>query len=332
MKPVLGRPLALRAREIRTRGRESLEPLPTPEELAAQSEDDRHKVLEGLRVELYAISSLIAHETVARARAARSSYPPYGLVRSMYSEWRLVVESPEPVKEGLIDSFYSLGKAYVDTLVFHLQRQFKEQRKADEGWLLERLEELLALFRLAAGPVGRSRMRDALSFIYGGLHFGTGVSVQLTEVMSRMLQEFPDMTTREKARVIARSSRPAYRLASINVDHVVAAYQKLQQKLTTLPTAGAGGSGWMDASWFLVQHVRGRPWKIDFRDEEAITKHDIPTTYETQGCPARTPPAGGASAIATLWSWCAQLAHGLELLGPPEHELEDSELGAERLT
>lgn len=323
MKPVLGRPLALRAREIRTRGRESLEPLPSSEELAARSEDDRREVLEGLRVELYAISSLIAHATVARAMAARPSYPPYGLVRSMYSEWRLVVESPEPVQQGFIDSFYSLGKAYVDTLVFHLHGHFKEQRKADEGWLIDRLEELLALFRLAAGPLARSRMRDALSFIYGGLHFGTGVSVQLAEVMSRLLQAFPEMTTREKARVIARSSRPAYRLASINVDHVVAAYQKLQQKLTTLPTAGASASGWMDANWFLVQEVRGRPWKIDFRDEDAITKHDTPSTYETQGCPARTPPAGGASAIATLWSWSVELAHDLQLLGPVERELGD---------
>lgn len=302
------RRLSLRARELKARGREALATLPDHAHLAEQPEGDRHQVLEGLRLELYAISSIIADATVQRARGGRQAYPPYGLVRSMHSESRMLISDPEPVQEGAIDGFHALGKAYVDTMVFHLDRQFKDPADADQGWMTQRLEELLALFRIGAGPLARSRLRDALSFIYGGLHFGTGVSVQLAEVMARLLGAFPDMTTDDKAQVMNRSIRPAYRLAAMNIDHVVIAYQRLQGP-------PQHGTTWMKPEAFNVQQSDDRPWRIDLRGaEELLSGRLAPTTYETQGCPARISPGGGPSPIATLWAWCVELALAVGLL------------------
>ena len=321
------RRLAQRARELANRGPDALEVVPAPEEVAQRPDAERHEVLQGLRLELYAIASMLADATLRRARRERDSHQPYGLVRSMHSESRLLVASPEPVQEGSIASFHDLGKAYVDTTVFHLHHQFEE---ADQQWLVKRLEQLLVLFRIKAGPLTRSRMRDGLSFIYGGLHFGTGVCVQLAEVMSRLLDASPDMGALERAEIMTRSIRPAYRLAALNIDHVVLTYQWLQEPVPHQEDTTGAGKGptdkgpasWMKAEAFTVHHSGGRPWRIDLLDEGLLGPEghgrrldEIPTLYETQGCPARVSPSGGASPIAVLWSWCVELAHDTGLLG-----------------
>ena len=307
------RRLSLRARELRDRGPEALEELPSPEELAGQAEPARHQTLEDLRVELYAISSIVADATVQRARRERPSHPPYGLVRSKHSESRMLVASPEAVEAGSITGFMELGKAYVDTMVFHLDRQFNDRADPQQPWMTRRLEALLSLFRIDAGPLAKSRMRDALSFVYGGLHFGTGVSVQLAQVMARLLEPFP-MTAADKADVLNRSIRPAYRLAALNLDHVVFAYQSLQEP-------SGGPSTWMKADAFVVHESGGRPARIDlvgedvWRGPQGRPLGEVSTTYQTQGCPARVSPTGGPSPIAALWAWCVELALDTGLLG-----------------
>lgn len=304
------RRLSLRSRDLTTHGQEALQALPDRQQLASRPEAERHQALEGLRLELYAISSVIADATVQRARREREAYPPYGLVRSMHSDSRMLVDDPEAVKEGAIHGFHDLGKAYVDTMVFHLDRHFKDPAHPDQKWMAQRLEDLLALFRVGAGPLTRSRMRDGLSFIYGGLHFGTGVCVQLAEVMSRLLGSFAHLAAAEKAEIMSRSIRPAYRLAALNFDHVVVAYQKLQ-------APAQAGTTWMRSEAFAVQTSGDRPWRVDLREDELVASRPRSTTYETQGCPARISPGAGPSPIATLWSWCVELAHGLGLLSEP---------------
>jgi hypothetical protein len=284
--------------------------------VAAQPADERHQLLEDLRLELHAISSVVADDTVALALDDRPAYPPYGLVRSMHADSRMLVADPEPVEKGSTKSFYELGKALVDTTVFHLHRQFQHYRGSDRAWMVERLEHLLALFRIEAGPMSKARMRDGLSFVYGGLHFGTGVCVQLAEVMTRLLAAFPDATAEERRSAMARSIRPAYRLAALNIDQVIFAYQGLQ-------APAAGGSSWMKAEAFGVQTSDGRPWRIDFDDYDLLDGRSVSITYETLGCPARTSPTGGASAIADLWAWTVELAAELGLLEPAPAEQGD---------
>src|SRR5205085_7843372 len=109
-------------------------------------------VLEGLRVELYAISSVIAEGAVERAYATRDEHPPYGLVRSGHTDWRMVLATPKEIGEGELDSFFGLGKAYVDTMVLHLAAEFTALKASDQAWMVQRLEDLLALFRVDAGP------------------------------------------------------------------------------------------------------------------------------------------------------------------------------------
>jgi len=303
------RRLALRARQLTESGPDAVEPLPDPDELAAEDEHRRHQVLQDLRLVLHAISSVLADAAIARALDQRSSYPPYGLVRSMHSETRMLVSDPGAVEEGSIPGFLELGKALVDTNIFHLDREFHQYRHSDRAWMIQRLEDLLTLFRIGAGPLTKSRMRDGLSFIYGGLHFGSGVCVQLAEVMSRMLGGFPEDGPDERAAVMARSIRPAYRLAALNIEHVIFAYKNLQEP-------GPGPSTWMKAEAFVVQTSDGRPWRIELGNQDLLGPRPISVTYDTLGCPARTSPSGGSSAIAELWGWTVQLAHELELIGP----------------
>jgi hypothetical protein len=311
----VGRRLAGRAREITEHGSAAFEPLPTPEELAERSEGDRWELLDGLRLELYAICSIAAEATVQRARRERPSYPPYGLVRSGHTATRMVLADPGPVEEGAVDGFHELGKAYIDTLVFHLHLVFGDELRTDRRFLLRRLEDLLRLFRVPAGPVGRSRMRDGVSFLYGGLQFGASVCVQFTEVMARLLQPYPELSADDRAKVVARSSRPALQLAALNADHVVFAYHHLQS-----PVDGAAKAppGWMEAAHFEVHEVDGAPWRVELRHEEPFGPKvsQVSATYTTLGCPARTSPGGGPSAIATMWSGCVELAHRTGLLEP----------------
>jgi len=301
------RRLALRARQLMKAEPGDLVPLPGRDEAAALDEAARHQVLEGLRLELHAISSILADATLARVLDQRPSYPPYGLVRSMHTESRMLLSEPDPVPEGAVTTFLELGKALVDTTIFHLDREFHEQGHSDRTWMIRRLEDLLALFRIGAGPLAKARMRDGLSFIYGGLHFGTGVCVQLAEVMARLLDAFPAASPDERAAVMARSIRPAYRLAALNIDEVIFAYKDLQ-------APGSDSSTWMKGEAFVVQTAEDRPWRIDLGDQDLLDTRPISVAYETLGCPARTSPEGGSSAIAELWSWTVELAHDLELI------------------
>lgn len=304
-------PFSVRAREVLARGREALSEPPPLEELAAWSKDERHQALERLRPELYAVASILADGAVQRAREQAPSYPPYGLVRSMHSESRLMLESPDPVGPGAIDGFTALGKALVDTMTFHLDREYRHQRQSDRAWMVTFLEDLLKLYRVDAGPVSRSRMRDGYSFVYGGMHFGVGVCVQMAEAMSRLLEAFPDLTVSERSAVVARSIRPIYRVTALNIDHVLIAYHNLQSP------AGSLRAGWMDVDKFVVRRSGGQPWRIDLRDEDSVggKPYTVSPTYGTQGCPARVSPRGGPGPIATLWSWCVELAVRTGILG-----------------
>ncbi len=307
--------LSVRAREITEAGPGAFAPLPSPEELAQQAEPERHELLDGLRLELYAICCVAADATLQRARRERASYPPYGLVRSGHTATRMVLADPGPVEAGAVVSFHALGKAYIDTLVFHLHRVLGEELRADHRFLLQRLEELLRLFRVAAGPVGRSRMRDGVSFLYGGLHFGASVCVQVAEVMARLLEPYEELTADGRAKVMARSTRPVHQLAALNADHVVFAYHHLQSPVDGRPTAP---SGWMEAAHFVVHEAEEAPRRIELRHEEPFGSKvgQVTATYTTLGCPARTSPGGGPSPIATLWSWCVELSHDTGLLEP----------------
>jgi len=312
-----GKRLALRAQEI-SRGT-SLERLPKPDHLAALSEAKRHELLDGLRVELFAVSSVVADACIGRARRERPRFGPYGLVLSRHTELRMVVADPGPVARGAIDGFLALGKAYVDTTVFHLHGTFVELQQDGRGWLVERLEQLLVLFRVGAGPATRSRMRDAVSFLYGGLHFGTGVCVQLAEVMTSMLATDPTLSADDKAAVLTRSSSPAYEVASFSVTEVLRAYQRLQSA-TRRSVVGASSQSWMDPGRFVIRETDGRPWRIELRDDDLLgaapaSKEGL-HSYTTLGCPARISPSGATSPIASLWSWCVELAHDTGLLGP----------------
>jgi hypothetical protein len=315
--------VVVRARELRDRGREAAAELPSRDDLAERPDDERRAFLERLRVDLYAISSLVAEATVQRAFRDRDEHPPYGLVRSGHTDYRMLLANPKTVTEGSVESFYDFGKAYVDTMVFHLDRELNAQLASDRGWMLQQLDLMLALFSIGAGPATRARLRDRFAFIYGGLHFGTSVCVQLTEVMSRLLGPYNGLTSDDKVEVMSRSAHPANRLAAFNVDHVIIAYQDLLAPVQ--PSAALGGPAtarWFDATKFVVQEVDGRPRRIDFRNEEGLGGRprgrkllEVPTTYSTLGCPARVAPGGGPSAIATLWSWAVTLAQQLGFLG-----------------
>lgn len=301
--------VSLRARELRESGPEAFVALPRAGQLTRKSPSRRAELLGDARVELYAVSSLVADEVVRRARRLAPSYPPYGLVRSMHSTTRMVLAAPEPVGRGSIDGFRSLGMACVDTTVFHLHGQLQELRHSDGAWMLERLEALLALLRDGAATKVQDRMRDVVSFVYGGLHFGTGVCVQLAEVMARLLAPVAGLDAHERSLVMAASIRPALRLAALNVDHVVGAYQHLQAREP---------AGWMDAGRFELVHLEGGRLRVDLRDD-TLGVGDAPTVWPTLGCPARTSPTGGPSPIASLWAWCVELAEATGLLAgePP---------------
>ncbi|MDQ4098728.1 MAG: hypothetical protein M3144_12790 [Actinomycetota bacterium] len=313
----VGSRLSIVTRRLLKRGRAAIGALPTVADLKAMADDKRHRVLEGLRLELYAISSILADGVVERAYRDRPEHPPYGLVRSGHTDWKLVLASPKTVEEGAIDGFYALGKAYVDTMVFHLTRHLGELAESDEEWMVNRLEELLALFRVGAGAATQARMRDGLSFVYGGLHFGTGVSVQLAEVMVRLLEDYPGLTAGDRAEIMTRSSRPALRLAALNLDHVIVAYHEFLE-----PPQYPSGPQWFDPDRFVVRESDGRPRVIDFDPEDLVAgkphtpkAETVQPTYETHGCRARISPTGASPPITRLWTWCVELARATGLLG-----------------
>lgn len=300
------RSVATRVRQLREGNRDALLAVPRSEHLARKAPARRREIFDDLRVDLYALSSLLADAAVTRARRHRPKYPPYGLARSGYSASRLVVVDPEPFPEGSITSFDALGKAFVDTTVFHLHAAWQEQRHSG-GWVLDHLEELLSLFRDAAGPSGEARMRDGISFLYGGLHFGTGVSVQLVEAMTEVLLADGRFDLTETVAVLQRSSRPALRLAALNVEQVVGAFQSLQ--------ASGKRAGWMAPERFVLVAPEDAPARIDFCDGALAGEGDETFRYATLGCPARVAAGdSGVSPIAGLWSWSIELARDTGLL------------------
>jgi hypothetical protein len=321
MSESTGKRVALRAQEI-SRGI-AFQRLPTPEVLEKMSAEERHAAQEDLRVELFAVSAILADATVGRARREREAFPPYGLVLSRHTELRMIVSNPEPVAAGAVDSFLALGKAYVDTTVYHLHAALGEVRGEGRGWLEERLEKLLELFRVGASQASRARMRDGVSFLYGGLHFGTAVCVQLAEVMASMLESDPSLTAADKAAIMTRSSKPAFDLADFSVSGVVQTYQRLQSA-TRRSVVGKSSQGWLDPDRFTIREADGRPWRIDLKEEGLPSPDESPGSgadalhsFTTLGCPARISPVGGASPIAALWTWCVELALQTGLLGDP---------------
>lgn len=299
-------------------------PLLSAEELQAMAPEERHITLDGLRVELYALSAIIAEDTLRRSLEAREQYPPLGLVRSLFTDFGVISSSPSPLAEGSIDDFRSLGKALIDTTVYHLDGLLKEVRKSERGWLVDRLAKLLVLFRLGADRQAQARMRDSFSFIYGGLQFGTSTCVQLAEVMARLLGSDPEVNPARKLEMMRRSIRPAYDLAALGIDDVSAAYAKLQPAAAG-PDAGKPGNpaGWMDPARFSRRQSDDEASRIvlniDLDDELAglREKREPSATYSTRGCPARVSPAGTRSTIGELWAWTVDLTAHARLLERP---------------
>lgn len=325
--PDAGEPgVAARARHLLASDAADAEPLPSTERFARRQPRARRAALARWRVELYAIASVIANATALRARRERPSYPPYGLVRSLYTQMRMVTSSPKPYPAGSLTGFHALGAALLDTVVFHLDAEMEQARRSERAWLLSRLEHLLSLYRLDAAASLQARIRDGFSFLYGGLHFGTTVSVQMVETMAALLEgdaeldgdarlegEDGQLSGSERAAVLQRSVRAGYQLAGLNIDHLLVAYQSLQAPAGASPAGTLGRH--MDRDRFYLVRSAGRPWRIDLGDREALVPPARPPRYSTLGCPARVSPTGGPSAIAVLWSWCVELAEDAGLLG-----------------
>lgn len=303
--------------DLRTRGAEALAVLPEREEWAASSEEDRHRVLDDLRVELYALSALISDAAVRRLVADRSSFPPYGLARSKFSEFGMLSVFPDPYEEGSIESFYALWKAVIDTAVLHLHREISERRRSEESWSVERLARVLPAFAAAEGEDKQPRKRDPMSFIYGGLQFGASVCVQLIEVGTRVLgRDEPHLPTDEQVAVLKRSVGPAYRLAAYNQEQALATYSGLLSSASDTPAEGRERPGWLNADLFTVRYAHERPWRVALNLAELEEDPSADTGYRRLGCPARLVVDAEETPIAALWSWCVEVARETALIGP----------------
>lgn len=302
--------------DLRARGKEELAVLPTREEWERTGDEDRHRILEVLRVELYALSALLSDAVVQRALAQRPSYPPYGLARSKFTDIGGVTALPEPYEEGSLDSFYALWKAVVDTVVLHLHRELTERRRSDQAWTVEGVARLLPAFAAADESENRARKRDPISFVYGGLQFGASVCVQLTEVGARVLRrDAPELTGEGQAAVLARSLGPAYRLAALTLDQTLAIYQGLLSSAPDAPEEGRDKPGWLDADRFTVQFSRGSPWRVALELGDADEAAPGGAKYQRLGCPARLGVDDREPPIAALWGWCVEVARDAGLLG-----------------
>lgn len=303
--------------DLRTRGPDALAVLPEREDWAATSDEDRHQVLDDLRVELYALSALISDSVVRRLVADRPSFPPYGLARSKFSEFGMLSVFPDPYEEGSIASFYVLWKAVIDTAVLQLHREISERRRSEASWSIERIARVLPAFAAAEEPDKQPRKRDPMSFIYGGLQFGASVCVQLTEVGVRVLRrDEPDLATDERVAVLQRSLGPAYRLAAYNQEQALATYSQLLSSASDTPAEGREHPGWLNADLFSVQYAHGRPWRVALNLAEIQEDPSAETGYRRLGCPARLTVETEDTPIATLWSWCIEVARDTALLGP----------------
>lgn len=310
-QPSSGRGLPERVSDLRARGPQALSSLPDADQWASTSDDDRRRVRDELRVELYAVTALLTDAVVRRALDARGSFPPYGLARSRFSELGMLSASPEPYPQGSIDSFAALWRAMVDTTVLALHRELSARRRSPQAaWTVEHVAGLLPLFT-ADDPHQQARKRDPITFVYGGLQFGTSVCVQLAEVQTRVLGRHSRLTAEQRAAVLTRSAGPAVRLAGLDLDTALSAYRGLLSSASDTPSEGRDKPGWLDSARFAVQPADGPPHKVVLTDADRFTA-DADTAR--LGCPARLPGEGGGTPIRQLWGWCVECARHAGLL------------------
>lgn len=315
--PTPARRVAQRLSDLRVRGPQALTALPDERQWTVASDHDRHQILSELRIDLYALSALLAHAVVGCAIAERPSFPPYGLARSRFSEWRVLSATPEPYEEGSLDSFYAVWAAFVDTMVFHLHGELSARRHSPQAWTVEGLERLLPLFAAVDDETAQARKRDAITFIYGGLQFGTSFCVQLVEVETRVLRRHaPDLDAERCAAILGRSSGPAYRLAPLEFDQALSSYEKLLANPDDTSTPGGTTPGWLDVDRFVVHRSHGLPWRV------ALAPADDPMPGEVAsrlGCPARIAATDPDTPIDVLWRWCVEVVRAAGLLESADH-------------
>lgn len=306
-----GRHVSQRVAALRERSFAALETLPTAKELAGRPRAQRYEVLDDLRVELYAITALVADELVRRAHRDREQYPPYGLGKSMFATWGMLKVHPEPYEEGSLTTWLDLWKAFVDTTVLHLHRELGVLRHSDRAWQVERLDALLPLYRTVADTKTAARLADTQTFLYGGMQFGTSVCVQMVEAMSRQLRAASVPRDQQRA-VLHRSTAPPLRLAAMNLEQALPTYRGLLSKAADTPRDGRDRPGWMDAGRFTIIESDGGPHSVSLPDD---LEREAAATYTTLGCPARIAIKGEDAPITTLWHWCVDVAHDAGLLG-----------------
>lgn len=305
------RRITQRLHDLQARGEAALSPLPSGKALAEMPADARSGRLDELRVELYALSALLADGVVRRAVDDRASFPPYGLARSRFSELGMLNIHPDPYEDGSIGDYLTLWQAFVDTVVLHLHREVSTRHHADaDAWTVNGVKELLGVFT-ADDPDKKARMRDPTSFLYGGLQFGTSVCVQLVEVGSRVLRrETPDLDAEQRRDVLLASTGPAYRLAVLDLDRALAVYKGLLSTREDTPEAGRDRPGWLDAARFTVDRPGGGPQRLNL-----VGPEDETTGSEDRlGCPARITVGGDDSPIGMLWRWSVEVAWQVGLL------------------
>lgn len=311
------RRVAHRLSDLRVHGPQALATLPDEQQWAVASDHDRRRVLSELRIDLYALAALLAHAVVRCAIAERPSYPPYGLARSRFSEWGVISATPQPYEEGSLDSFYTLWTAFVDTMVFHLHAELSARRRSPQAWTVDGLERLLAKFAAVDDDKARARKRDAPTFVYGGLQFGTSFCVQLIEAETRALRRHaPDLSGQRCAEILARSSGPAYRLAALEFAQALSLYEGLLTDAADTPKHGRTTPGWLDADRFVVQRSHGQPWRVTL----ASADEPRPATVTSRlGCPARIAADDRDTPIDALWRWCVEVAGAAGLFESDEH-------------
>lgn len=320
--PTPARRVAQRLSDLRARGPQALAALPDEQQWAVASEQDRHRVLGELRFDLYALAALLAHAVVRCALAERPSYPPYGLARSRFSEWGVISAAPQSYEEGSLDSFHALWAAFVDTMVFHLHAELSARRRSPQAWTVDGLERLLALFAAVDDDKARTRKRDAITFVYGGLQFGTSFCVQLIEAETRVLRRHaPDLSGEQCAAILARSAGPAYRLAALELAQALSVYEGLLAAAAT-PGQRRTTPGWLDVDRFVVQRSHGQPWRVALAPADDPSPADGPrpgAVTSRLGCPARIAADDRATPIDALWRWCVEVAHAAGLFESDEH-------------
>lgn len=325
MERASAHPVAARVAELRAGGSDALAAVPDARELAATAEPARRELIEQVRLELYALTAILADAIVGRAERSRKGFRPYGLARSRFSEWGMLRAFPEAYEAGSIRSFFGLWQAFVDTVVLHLHRELRAQHRSEGQWVVHRVRELLALLAAAEGQQ-QARKRDVQSFVYGGLQFGTSVCVQLVEVFARVLAATGQLDAAGKAAVMTRSVGPAYHLAGMNFDVALPTYSSWLSTSRDTPAEGRDRPGWLDARRFVLRERQGAPAMITLREDDAGAGRGagIEPTYPTLGCPARVSPDGGTAPITVLWRWCVQVAHDAGLLDGPRGEGPES--------